>query len=99
MKFLKIFIFFENIKMKKENRREEKREGSCSTSYSSGNQVDGLLLVAIYQNIRKKKEQAAPHADTLDHEKHVFECHWFVKVLGNNWNKFKLCIKDMDSDS
>ena len=28
-------------------RRKNEKEGSCSTSYSSGNQVDGLPLVAI----------------------------------------------------
>ena len=43
-KFSKFSKFFE---IKKEKRREEKREGSCSTSYSSGNQVDGLPFVAI----------------------------------------------------
>ena len=31
----------------------------------------------------KKKEQAAPHADALDHGTHVFGCYCFVKVLGN----------------
>ena len=39
------------MKIEKEIIREKKvkrgREGACSTSYSSGNQVDGLPLVAI----------------------------------------------------
>ena len=32
----------------------------------------------------KKKEQAAPHADTLDHDKHVFESDCSNKVLGDH---------------
>ena len=48
---MKMLIFFSKFskvsKIKKEKIREEEREGSCSTSYSSGNQVDGLPLVAI----------------------------------------------------
>ena len=43
-----------------------------------------------YQNRRKRKEQAAPHADTFDHDKHVLRCDCFEKVLGNLYNKFKL---------
>ena len=49
MKFLKNFKIVEKFEITKEKRREEKREGSCSTSYSSGNQVDGLPLVAIFK--------------------------------------------------
>ena len=54
MKFLifsKILIF----KIKKEKIREEEREGSCSTSYSSGNQVDGLPLVVIPKQWEKER--------------------------------------------
>ena len=51
MKILKIFKIFEKIKIKKEIMREKevnrKRGSACSTSYPSGNQVDGLPLVAI----------------------------------------------------
>ncbi len=49
-KLMKFLLFFKKIKIfkiKKKKIREEEREGSCSTSYSSGNQVDGLPLVAI----------------------------------------------------
>ena len=49
--FLKISIFVEKIEIEKKTRKEKnkrrEREGSCSTSYSSGNQVDGLPLVAL----------------------------------------------------
>ena len=63
---------------------KRRKEGTCSASYPSVNQVDGLPLVAIlleesYQNDRKKKEQAAPHAGALDHDKHVFEGDCFDK--------------------
>ncbi len=51
MKILKIFKISEKIKIKKEimGEKEVNREGggACSTSYSSGNQVDGLPLVAF----------------------------------------------------
>ena len=51
LKFFKISKFSKTDKIKKETRRENKvkrsREGACSTSYSSGNQVDGLPLAAI----------------------------------------------------
>ncbi len=52
-----------------------------------------------YQNSRKKKEQAAPHAGALDHDKHVFECDCFEKVLVNYNNKFKLYIEASYKDS
>ena len=42
---------FRKIKIKKESTEENKmkigRDGACSTSYPSGNQVDGLPLVAV----------------------------------------------------
>ena len=45
------FKIFERMKINKEitreNRVNRRREDVCSTSYSSGNQVDGLSLVAI----------------------------------------------------
>ena len=51
MKKLKILKIFEKNKIEKENMREKEvhrdRGGACSTSYPSGNQVDGLPLVAI----------------------------------------------------
>ena len=60
-----------------------------------GSQVDGLPPARH----RKKKEQAAPHDGTLDHEKHVSQSDWFTKVLVNYNNKFKLCIEALDGDS
>ena len=50
-------------------------------------------------NRRKKKEQAAPHADTLDHDKHVFECDCFAKCACESWIKFKLRIEASYKDS
>ena len=51
MKILKISKFSKKIKIEKEIMREKEvnreRGGACSTSYPSGNQVDGLPLVAI----------------------------------------------------
>jgi len=47
----------------------------------------------------KKKEQAAPHADALDHEKHVFKVNCFKKVLGNYNRLFNLYIEAVYSDS
>jgi len=51
MIFSKISKLLKFIKSENEIRREKNeikdREGSCSTSYPSGNQVDGLPLVAI----------------------------------------------------
>ena len=51
MTILKNSKIFEKIKIKKAIIEEKKvkrgREGACSTSYPSGNQVDGLPLVAI----------------------------------------------------
>ena len=51
MKVLKKYAFFEKMKIKKEiigeNKVNRGREVACSTSYPSGNQVDGLPLVAI----------------------------------------------------
>ena len=76
------------------------KEGACSTSYPSGNQVDGLPLVAIleeqYQNNRKKKEQAAPHADALDHDEHFFECDCFDKCACESQICYVSHIKDSD---
>ena len=50
MKILKIFNFKKKMKICKEMIKEKKikrsQEGACSTSYPSGNQVDGLPLVA-----------------------------------------------------
>ena len=46
-----------------------------------------------YQNKRKTKEQAAPHADTLDHHKHVFECDCSEKCACEFNNKFELYIE------
>ena len=50
MKNLKIFKIFEKMMICKEMIKEKKvnsrRGGACSTSYPSGNQVDGLPLVA-----------------------------------------------------
>ena len=56
MKILKIFKISEkNSRLRKKSMREtevnRERGGACSTSYSSGNQVDGLPLVAIEQEI------------------------------------------------
>ena len=51
MKILKNFKIFEKMKIEKEIMRRKdvkrRRGGACSTSYPSGNQVDGLPLVAI----------------------------------------------------
>ena len=51
MKILKKFNFSEKMKIEKEimKRKDVKKRtgGTCSTSYSSGNQVDGLPFVAI----------------------------------------------------
>ena len=77
-----------------ENKMKRKAEGACSTSYPSGNQVDGLPLVAM-----KKKEQAAPHAGALDHDKHVFEGDCFKKCACELHNKFKLCTEASHKDS
>ena len=52
-----------------------------------------------YQNSRKKKEQAAPHADALDHENHVSECDCLGKYALESNNKFKLCIEALDGVS
>ena len=53
MKILKNFKIFEKMKIEKEITRRKnvkrRRVGACSTSYSSGNQVDGLPLVAIFK--------------------------------------------------
>ena len=50
MKSLKSFKIFDK-KIKKnvigEKKTKTRKEGDCSTSYPSGNQVDGLPLVAI----------------------------------------------------
>ena len=56
--FSKFSIFFE---IKEEKIREEEREGSCSTSYSSGNQVDGLPLVAIPKHQEKERAGGPAH--------------------------------------
>ena len=48
------------------------RWGDCSSSYPSGNQVDGLPLVAMKSNTKtvgKKKEQGPAHAGALYHVK------------------------------
>ena len=46
------------MKIQKEIKGEKKvkrgREGACSASYSSGNQVDGLPLVAVEQGVLPK---------------------------------------------
>ena len=83
---MEIYKIFEKNKIEKEG--EDRKDGACCASYPSGNQVDGLPLVAIPKQL-KKKEQAAPHADALDHDKHVFECDCFEKVLGNLHNSFE----------
>ena len=84
----------------KEVNRE--RGGACSTSYSSGNQVEVLPLVAIleeqYQNSRKKKA-GGPHDGTLDHHTHVFEFDCFENCACESRMKFKLCIEASDKDN
>ena len=59
MKILRVFKIFEKMKIKKELIQEKKvkrgREGARSTSYPSGNQVDGLPLVAIPKQWLKEK--------------------------------------------
>ena len=60
--------------------------------------------LAVYRSLaipkqEKKKEQAAPHADTLDHGKHVFKCDCFVKCAWESRMKFKLCVEALESDS
>ena len=52
--------------------------GSCPSSFPSGNQVDGLPLVA-YQNRSEAGQTGRLHADTLDHEKIVFRDDCFMK--------------------
>ena len=51
MEILEIFKNFEKIEIEKEIMGEKdvnrERCGACSTSYPSGNQVDGLPVVAI----------------------------------------------------
>ena len=52
-----------------------------------------------YQNSRKNKEQAAPHDDTLDNDKHVFECDSFAELIVNFHNSFEEYIKGSYKDS
>ena len=42
------------------------------------------------------KEQAAPHADPLDHGKHVLKCDCFREGAWEFNNKFKLYIEALD---
>ena len=55
MKILIFSTFSKKIKIEKESMKEKEvnreRGGACSTSYPSGNQVDGLPLVAVEQEI------------------------------------------------
>ena len=61
MKILKNFQIFEKMDIQKEIMREKKmkrrREGACSTSYPSGNQVDRLPPVLHTKTIRKRKSR------------------------------------------
>ena len=52
-----------------------------------------------YQNSRKKKEQAAPHDGTLEHENHVSEYDYFVECACEFKDKFKLRVEASDGDS
>ena len=61
MKVVKKSKLSKIIRMKKkieEKETEERGEGSCSTSYPSGNQVDGLPLVAIPKQLEKGRAGA-----------------------------------------
>ena len=66
-----------NQKRKEEKKRE--RDDACSTSHPSGNQVDGLPLVAIksklgaYKQGRQKEPESRPITKTRNrHEKNIF---------------------------
>ena len=64
MKILKNSKIFEKLKIEKEIIMKKKvkrsREDACSTSYPSGNQVDGLPLVAIIPKQHEKERAGGP---------------------------------------
>ncbi len=74
MKFLEITFF---QKREKKNKREARRAPALRVIRAETRLT--VYRSLPYQNSRKKKEQAAPNADTLDHDKHVFECDCFDK--------------------
>ena len=66
-------------------KREEKKRGRAPALRVIRAETRLTVYRSLpYQNNRKMKEQAAPHAGTLDHEKVVFGDDCFLKVLGND---------------
>ena len=78
MEFLKIFKKIDFFEVEKEERRDEKREGSCSTSYSSGNQVDGLPLVAMKSNTKTPRKRKSREPRT---QMHLTTENMFLSVM------------------
>ena len=95
MKILKIHF------VKKNENKEQWREGRRARALRVIRAEIRLTVYRSlpYQNNRKKKEQAAPHADTLDHDKRAFECNFFEKVLVNFHNFYEKYIKASYKDS
>ena len=66
-------------KISKENKKRREGGGTPALRVIRAETRLTVYRSLPYQNTRKKKEQAAPHAGALDHEKHIFEGDCFVK--------------------
>ena len=82
MIFSKNHFFRKLSRLRRESekkRRKEERGGSPALRVIRAETRLTVYRWLPYQNNRKKKEQGAPHADALDHGKHVFKCNCLVK--------------------
>ena len=78
-------IFFEKFQsFRKFSRLKRKREGEKRGRAPALRVIRAETRLTVYrslpyQNNRKKEEQEAPHADTLDYEEHDFKGDCFMK--------------------